>query len=110
MDIPLDNLIYQQKKLQQSSSDVISIKKGSFVQFIARGNPPILPPSSMSIDAYTSQGKAVSVLNTTKSTSSTVALNLNEGKYILLATATWIPGSEDVTGYAIFSYTINIVS
>jgi len=26
-----------------------------------------------------------------------------------LTTATWIPGSEDVTGYAIFSYMINIV-
>jgi hypothetical protein len=90
-------------------ADVVNIKKGSSVQFFAKGNPPILPPTSLSIDAYTSQGKAVSVLNTTKSTSSTVALNLNEGKYILLATATWIPGSEDVTGYTIFSYMINIV-
>jgi hypothetical protein len=91
-------------------SDVVNIKKGSFVQFIAKGNPLILPPSSLSINAYTSQGKAVSVLNTTKGTSSTFALNLNEGKYILLATATWLPGSEDVTGYAIFSYMVNIVS
>jgi hypothetical protein len=50
------------------------------------------------------------VLNITKGTSSNVALNLTQGKYILLATATWIPRSEDVTGYAIFSYMINIVS
>jgi hypothetical protein len=91
-------------------SDVVDIKKGSSIQFFAKGNPAILPPSSLSVDAYTSQGKAVSVLNTTKGTNSNVALNLAQGKYILLATATWIPGSEDVTGYAIFSYMINIVS
>jgi hypothetical protein len=64
----------------------------------------------MSIDAYTSQGNAVSVLNITKGTSSTFALNLTEGKYILFATATWIPGSEDVTRHAIFSYMVNVVS
>lgn len=86
-----------------------SIKKGSSVQFFAKGNPQIVPPASLSIDVYTSQGKAVTVLNTTKSASTTIPLNLPEGKYILLTTATWIPGSEDVTGYAIFSYMINIV-
>jgi hypothetical protein len=91
-------------------ADIVNIKKGSSIQFFAKRNPAILPPSSLSIDAYTSQGKAVGVLNITKGTSSNVALNLAQGKYILLATATWIPRSEDVTGYAIFSYMINIVS
>ena len=91
-------------------ADVVTIKKGSSIQFFAKRNPAILPPSSLSIDAYTSQGKAVGVLNITKGTSSNVALNLTQGKYILLATATWIPRSEDVTGYTIFSYLINIVS
>src|SRR5919198_954345 len=67
-------------------SDVVDIKKGSSIQFFAKGNPAILPPSSLSVDAYTSQGKAVSVLNTTKGTNSNVALNLAQGKYILLAT------------------------
>lgn len=90
-------------------SDVVNIKKGSFVQFFAKGDPAILPPSSLSIDAYTSQGKAAGVLNITKSTTSTFALNLNEGKYILLAVATWLPRSEDVTGYTIFSYMVNVV-
>jgi hypothetical protein len=90
-------------------SDVVNIKKGSFVRFFAKGDPTILPPSSLSIDAYTSQGKAVSVLNATKSESTTFALNLNEGKYILLAVATWIPRSEDVTGYTVFTYMINVV-
>jgi hypothetical protein len=90
-------------------SDVVNIKKGSFVRFFAKGDPAILPPSSLSIDAYTSQGKAVGVLNVTKSESTTFALNLNEGKYMLLAVATWIPRSEDVTGYTVFSYMINVV-
>ena len=103
LDIPL------KKVTELLPSDVITIKKGSFVQFFAKGNPSILPANSMSIDAYASQGKALSVLNTTKATNSTFALNLNEGRYILLATATWIPGSEDVTGYAIFSYMVDVV-
>jgi hypothetical protein len=89
-------------------SDAVNIKKAHLF-FFAKGNPQIVPPASLSIDVYTSQGKAVTVLNTTKSASTTIPLNLPEGKYILLTTATWIPGSEDVTGYAIFSYMINIV-
>ena len=90
-------------------SDVVNIKKGSIVRFFAKGEPAILPSNSLSINAYTSQGKAVGVLNTTKAASSTFSLNLQEGKYILLAVATWLPGSEDVTGYAIFSYMVNVV-
>jgi hypothetical protein len=90
-------------------SDVVDIKKGSIVRFFAKGDPAILPPSSLSIDAYTSQGKAAGILNITKSTSSRFALNLNEGKYILLAVATWLPRSEDVTGYTIFTYMVNVV-
>lgn len=104
LDIPAKNVTSL-----HHPSDVFNIKKGSTVQFIAKGNPAILPPNTLSIDAYTSQGKAVGVLNMTKGTSSTVALDLVEGKYILLATATWIPGSEHVTGYAIFSYMIDII-
>jgi hypothetical protein len=90
-------------------SDVVNIKKGSIVRFFTKGEPAILPSNSLSINAYTSQGKAVGVLNTTKAASSTFSLNLQEGKYILLAVATWLPGSEDVTGYAIFSYMVNVV-
>jgi hypothetical protein len=90
-------------------SDVVDIKKGSIVRFFAKGDPAILPPSSLSIDAYTSQGKAAGILNITKSTSSRFAINLNEGKYILLAVATWLPRSEDVTGYTIFTYMVNVV-
>ena len=90
-------------------SDVVNIKKGSIVRFFAKGDPAILPSNSLSISAYTNQGKAVGVLNTTKAASSTFSLNLQEGKYILLAVATWLPGSEDVTGYAIFSYMVNVV-
>lgn len=101
MDTHLDNLIYPTEKVTAlHPSDVVSIKKGSSVQFFAKGGPQILPPTGLSIDAYTSQGKPVSVLNTTKAPSSTIGLNIVEGKYILLATATWIPGNEDVTGYA----------
>jgi hypothetical protein len=42
-------------------SDVVNIKKGSIVRFFAKGEPAILPSNSLSINAYTSQGKAVGV-------------------------------------------------
>jgi len=59
--------------------------------------------------AYTSQGKAVGMINTTKATSSSFLI-LHEGKYMPLVVATWLLRSEDVKGYAIFSYMVIVIS
>ena len=34
--------------------------------------------------------------------------NLSKDKYILLATATWLPGPGKVVGYAMYRYVINV--
>ncbi len=40
----------------------INITSGSCLGFIMKNDPSALPPSSMSINAYTTEGKAIKVL------------------------------------------------
>lgn len=87
-----------------------TIVKGSCLGFVIKNDPLALPPSSISANAYNIQGKAVNVLSTIEHSKSTFFnINLNQGKYILLVVATWLPGSEKVTGYEEYIYLINIV-
>jgi hypothetical protein len=80
------------------------------VQFLVRGTPRTLPPDSLDISAYMINGTAVGVLNATEDNTSTFRISLPKGEYILLATATWIPSSENeyVTGYVIYKFLTNI--
>jgi hypothetical protein len=88
IDIPLENIT---KKV--SLQPVVEVKNGSKIQFVIKGNPPVLP-SSLSITAYDMEGKAVKVLNATQYSKSIFTVNLSKGKYILLAIATWLPEHE----------------
>ena len=49
------------------------------------------------------------MINTAKATSSSFLI-FHEGKYMPLVVATWLPRSEDVKGYAIFSYMVIVIS
>lgn len=86
------------------------IESETCAQFLVRGTPRTLPPDSLDISAYTMDGTAVGVLNATEDNTSTFRIDLPKGKYILLATATWIPSSENeyVTGYVIYKFLTNI--
>jgi hypothetical protein len=92
-------------------SCLITVHKGSTVKFAIIGYPSVLPPSSLSVTAYSNTGKAVKVLTVTQSTKSTFPIKLDKGKYILLAVATWLPyhGSEKVAGYVMYNYPIRVV-
>jgi hypothetical protein len=89
---------------------IVNIDKNSCIQFIIKGTPRILPPSSLDISAYTVQGSPVAVLNATENDSSTFPVNLDNGKYILLSAATWVPSSEQVTGYVIYKFLVNVTT
>jgi hypothetical protein len=41
--------------------------------------------------------------------SSVFRVNLVRGTYILLAVGTWLPGSEHVSGYAIYKFVVNVI-
>jgi hypothetical protein len=74
-----------------------------------RGTPSTLPPDSLDVSAYTSDGTPFGVLNASEDDTSTFRYSLPVGANILLATATWIPSAEDeyVTGYVIYKFLTN---
>ena len=91
-------------------SNIVHVQKDSCIQFLIRGTPKLLPPSSLAVTAYSAvSGAAAKVLNATDYDSSIFRMNLNSGNYILLAAATWLPGSEeDVTGYVIYKFVVSV--
>jgi hypothetical protein len=91
-------------------TESVEIESETCAQFLVRGTPRTLPPDSLDISAYTMDGTAVGVLNATEDNTSTFRIDLPKGKYILLATATWIPSNENeyVTGYVIYKFLTNI--
>jgi hypothetical protein len=98
------------KKLVSScSSNLVHIKKDSCVQFLITGSPKLLPPSSLAVTAYYDiNGTAAEVLDASDNDNTRFRMNLNSGKYILVARATWLPENEDVTGYVIYKFVVNV--
>jgi hypothetical protein len=95
----------------QLPAETVELSNGTCVQFIVRGTPSTLPPDSLDISAYAADGTPVGVLNATEDNTSTFRIDLPSGEYIFLATATWIPSSEDeyVTGYVIYEFLTSVV-
>ena len=94
----------------QLPTESVPIENGSCVQFLVRGTPSTLPPDSLDVSAYTSDGTPFGVLNASEDDTSTFRFDLPRGANILLATATWIPEAEDeyVTGYVIYKFLANV--
>jgi hypothetical protein len=90
-------------------TESVAIENGSCLQFLVRGTPSTLPPDSLDVSAYTSDGTPFGVLNASEDDPSTFRYSLPAGANILLATATWIPSADDeyVTGYVIYKFLTN---
>ena len=90
-------------------SNIVHVKKDSCIQFLIVGSPKLLPPSSLAVTAYSAiNGTAAKVLDAKDYDSSVFRMNLNNGNYILVVAATWLPGSEDVTGYVINKFVVSV--
>jgi hypothetical protein len=90
-------------------SNIVHVQRDSCIQFLIVGSPKLLPPSSLAVTAYSAiSGAAARVLDATDYDSSIFRMNLNSGNYILLAAATWLPGSEGVTGYVIYKFVVSV--
>jgi hypothetical protein len=103
-----------------SNNNIITIKNGSELKFVINEYPKILEPSSLSINAYEvkddDENNNKNILQNPKVLG--IANNENElnfnvdlppGKYMFVATATWIPKTPDHPGgYVMYSYNINI--
>jgi hypothetical protein len=91
-------------------SKMVQVKEGSCLQFVIKGTPRLLPPSSLAVTAYDSNnGTAVKVLSAVDSHSSIFKVILNKGNYIYLAVATWLPGTQHVSGYVIYKFMVNVI-
>ncbi len=94
-------------------NNTATIEKGSQVRFAVKDNPsPEVQPDSLSVTAYTLEGYPSKVLNVSSNKADTFNVELDEGKYILLAVATWLPNEENyltTEGYVSYAYRIDVV-
>lgn len=103
-----------------SNKNIITIKNGSELNFIITDYPKILEPSSLGINAYKVKDdnennnedilqnpKVLGIANNENELN--VNVNLPLGKYLFVATATWIPETSDhAGGYVMYGYNIAI--
>jgi hypothetical protein len=93
-------------------SNIVNLNKDSCVQFVIRGTPRTVPPNSLDVSAYTLDNTPVAVLDAAENYTSTFQVTLDDGIYALLSAATWDPTSadEDVGGYVIYNFLVNVTS
>jgi hypothetical protein len=112
----MNNLpLFDDKVISTIPNDSITVKNGSIVKFSIKGNaPPEAQSDSLSVNAYTINGKPVKVLKVAdESQKTSFVVDLQEGReYILMAVATWLPeeDTEKIIGYCSYSYKIKVIS
>lgn len=94
-------------------NNTATTEKGSQVKFAIKGNPaPEVQPDSLSVTAYTLDGHPSKVLDVSNNKTDTFDIELDKGKYILLALATWLPNEDNylrTEGYVSYTYRIDVV-
>ncbi len=93
-------------------SNTFNLNKDSCIQFVITGTPKTLPPDSLDVSGYTIDNTPVAVLDAAENYTSTFRITLDDGLYVLLSAATWDPTSadEDVGGYVIYNFLVNVTS
>ena len=96
-------------------NQTITVEKGSTIRFTIKGNaPPEAQSDSLSVNAYTINGKPAKVLKVADELQKTsFVVDLQEGReYILMAIATWLPeeDTENISGYVSYSYRVNVIN
>lgn len=96
------------------NTEVITVENDSEVEFKIIDYPQIIKPSYLGITAYKDTGETTQIIvneeyNKTKS-NVTNKIDMEEGDYTLIATATWDGESEDVEGYQLNAFKINLIN
>ena len=96
------------------NTEVITVENDSEVEFKIIDYPQIIKPSYLGITAYKDTGETTQIIvneeyNKTKS-NDTNQIDMEEGDYTLIATATWDGESEDVEGYQLNAFKINLIN
>ena len=94
-------------------NNTATTEKGSQVKFSIKGNPDTeAQPDSLSVTAYTLDGYPSKVLDVSNNKTDTFDIELDKGKYILLALATWLPNEDNylrTEGYVSYTYRIDVM-
>lgn len=91
---------------------IIDLKNSTEVMFQIKDFPPIITPSYLGVTAYKDSGETAQIIknedyNITKINDAST-INLKEGEYTLIATATWDGATEDVEGFQLNAFKINV--
>jgi hypothetical protein len=116
-----DDLISVEVPLIENLSEsipknTITITNGSELKFRIIGYPERMEPSSLSINSYQIKEDYDKILQNPKvlhiadnQNELGFHVNLSPGKYLFVATATWIPDTPDqVAGYVMYAYHIHV--
>jgi hypothetical protein len=103
-----------QFNISNINTEVITIENGSEVEFKIIDYPQIIKPSYLGVTAYKDTGESAQIIkneefNIIKS-NDTNKIDMNEGNYTLIATATWDGETEDVEGFQLNAFKINIIN
>ena len=101
--------LFNDKVISTIPNNSITVKNGSIIKLAIKGNaPPEAQSDSLSVNAYTINGKPAKVLKVADELQKTsFVVDLQEGReYILMAIATWLPeeATEKIIGYRSYSY------
>ena len=95
-------------------SKIINLKNSSKVLFNITDYPPIITPSYLGVTAYKDTGESAQIIKNEDynitDINDTSTISLKEGQYTLIATATWDGASEDVEGFQLNAFKINIMN
>ena len=98
------------------NTKIINVENGSEVEFKIIDYPQVLKPSYLGITAYNEAGEVIQIIEseefsqTNSSGINKVKVDMEEGVYTLIATATWDGETEDVEGFQLNAFKINLIN
>lgn len=103
-----------QFNISNINTEIITVENGSEVEFKIIDYPQIIKPSYLGVTAYKGTGELAQIIkneefNKIKS-NDTNKIDMEEGEYTLIATATWDGETEDVEGFQLNAFKINIIN
>jgi hypothetical protein len=103
-----------QFNLSNIDTKIIDLKNSSEVLFNITDYPPIITPSYLGVTAYKDPGETAQIIKNEDYNKTNInnlsTISLKEGEYTLIATATWDGDSEDVEGFQLNAFKINIIN
>lgn len=91
---------------------VVKVENNTSVKFkVEYINQTDALPDTLSVNVYSNDGVPIKVLDVSGSDKSTFTIDLDEGQYVFVSTATWLPENNQViSGYVSYSYRINVMT